>query len=453
MKRARTHDSRHQAGRQRGVAILMVVACLAVLMPFTATFSYNSRVDFQSAVNLRDEVVARNLQRGALRLSLLLFELQRMVFSQKQFREMVGSMDITQVAPYLMSIFGSKDGSQAIGGVASMFGLDGFDASVLGNLAAEYGSFEVRLEAESGKVNVNCLAKSDEDQARVVETLEAMLLPTLYDPLFEEEKADGQRYTRADVIKALVDYVDEDQKNFDMVKLTSGSTQERYRYTELFDPYAARDARLDSVEEVQLAEGWDDDLMLAIGGDLTVYGSCKVNVNFASADQIALLIRNSVAAEDKWRVEGENFLLKVMPLARYVVEWRTFALFKGLEDFQKFVEKPDQFVSPLAMLGSLGGGSSGSTQRNPNLPRIPEGIKLETGGGKGGGQPAKDTKDDADKKLGLKDLANTDPERIYRVEIITEVGQVRRRLNAVYDMQYARSQSKGTGAWLFYRED
>src|SRR5690606_31550291 len=130
------------------------VACLAVLMPFTASFSYNSRVDLQSALNARDEVIARNLQRGALRLSLLMFELQRMVFNQKQFRSMVGSMDITQVAPYLMSIFGSKDGSEAIGGMASMFGFDGFDASVLGNLAVENGSFEVRLEAESGKVNL-----------------------------------------------------------------------------------------------------------------------------------------------------------------------------------------------------------------------------------------------------------------------------------------------------------
>ncbi|MEZ4450203.1 MAG: type II secretion system protein GspK [Nannocystaceae bacterium] len=443
MTRATSQRAKGRGRGQHGVAILMVVACLAVLLPFTASFSYNSRVDLQSALNARDEVIARNLQRGALRLSLLMFELQRMVFNQKQFRSMVGSMDITQVAPYLMSIFGSKDGSEAIGGIAGMFGFDGFDASVLGPLAITEGTFEVRLEAESGKVNLNCLAKAGDDkdnpQARTAETLEAMLLPTLYDPLFEEEKADGQRYNRGDVIKAIVDYIDEDTKNFDVTKLAQGSTPERYRYTEIFDPYEPRNARLDSVDEINLVQGVDDDLMLAFGEDLTVYGSCKVNLNFASADQLALVLRHAVAAEDRWRTEGDNFLVKTMPLARYIVEFRALSLFKDLEEFKNLVAKPDQFMSPMMMM--MGKGSKNS--RNPNLPRIPEGmaVRIESG------------EKDGVKWGGIKDIATLDPERIYRVEIITEVGAVHRRLTAIYDMQYAKQQSSGTGAWLYYRED
>jgi hypothetical protein len=77
-----------------------------------------------------------------------------------------------------------------------------------------------------------------------------MLMPTLYDPLFDEEKFDGQRYTRQDIIRAMVDYLDDDLKNYDVVKLQTSSTQERYRYTELFDPYQPRNARLDSVDEL-----------------------------------------------------------------------------------------------------------------------------------------------------------------------------------------------------------
>ena len=45
------------------------------------------------------------------------------------------------------------------------------------------------------------------------------------------------------------------------------------------------------------------------------------------------------------------------------------------------------------------------------------------------------------------------PERIYRIEIITTVGSVSKRLTAVYDIQYGRSQSQGKGAWLYVRED
>ncbi len=430
---------------QHGVAILMVVACLAVLLPFTASFSYNSRVDFQSAINQRDEVVARNLERGAMRLSLLLFELQRQVFSQKQFRQMIGAMDITQIAPYLMSIFGSKDGAEELGAFASLMGLDGFDTSIFSDLGVEYGTFEVRLEAESGKVNVNCLGSEGEGvnnpKARVAETLEAMLLPTLFNPLFEEEKSDGQRYTRSKVLGAIVDYIDEDTKRFDMVKLGNSSANESYRYSQLYDPYRARDSRLDTVDELQLVQGVDDDLMLAFGDSLTVYGDsgkCKVNLNFASADQLALVLRHSVTDDDRWRTEGENFLLKTMPLARYVVEYRQMALFKDAKEFAELVKKPDQFISPLAMLG----GSDG--ERDPNLPRIPEGMSVRIKGGKN---------KKGESWGGINDVAGVDPERIYRVEVITEVGAVKRRLTAIYDMQYARSQSKGKGAWLYYRED
>jgi type II secretory pathway component PulK len=429
------------AGKEHGIAILMVLASLAVLLPFTAAFNYTTRVDWQAAVNLRDEIAARNLYRGGLRLSLLLFELQRMVFNQKQFRKMLGTWDITQVAPYLMSAFGSKDGHEGIAGLV------GLDAGTFKELAIDHGGFEIRVEAESGKLNVNCLGQAgqgkDNAQARTVETIEAMFMPTLYDPLFDEEKADGQRYNRADVIKAIVDYIDDDLKAFDMVKLASSSTQERYRYTEIFDPYEPRNARLDSMEELNLVQGVDDDVIKILSGEVTVYGGCKVNLNFASADQIALALRHSVAEADKWKTEGENFLIKTLPLARYIVDYRTLSLFSDLKSFKEFVAKPDKVANPLAALG--GSSGAGAAMNRANLPRIPEGMELIE-------NSSEDEKTGV-KQGGLNDVATIAPERIYRMEIIAEVGAVKKRLTAVYDMQYARQQSKGSGAWIYYRED
>ncbi len=434
------------ARAQYGVALLMVLACLAVLMPVTASFSYTARVDWQAAINLRDEVAARNIERGALRLSLLLFELQRMVFSQKQFRDMFGNYDITQVAPYLMSAFGEPDGAEQIAGLASMAGFDGINADAFKGLSLTKGSFQFRVEAESGKLNINCLAddkKSGKEtpQARTVEALDAMLMPKIYDPLFDEIRSDGQRYNRVETVRAMADYIDENTKKFDMLKLKSGSSNERYRYLELFDPYEPRNARLDSVEELNLVQGVNDDVMMAIGADLTVYGDCKVNLNFASADQIALVLRYAAKAGDRWKTEGDNYLLMTLPLARYIVESREFNLFKDLKAFQTAVEKPDQFLNPLLAMA----GSSGSTSNEGlNLPRIPEGISVwQTGG----------SNKDGDEWGGLKDIATVAPERVYRVEIISSLGSVKKRMTAVYDMQYVRSQSQGKGAWLYYRED
>lgn len=427
-----------RARAQHGVAVLMVLACLAILAPFIATFNYQARVDWQAAVNVRDEITARQIQRGAMQLSLLLFEVQRMVFNQKQFRETLGiTMDITQVAPYLMSAFGTEDGAAGLGALV------GIDTTALSGLAITGGSFEFRVMAESGKINVNCLSvqpaadAKDNPALRVTETLEALMLPALYDPYFEEEKADGQYYTRTDILRNMADYIDDDYSSFDVLKGRAGSRPESYRYTQLFDPYRERNARLDTVEELHLVEGVDDDWMAAFGHELTVYGRCKVNINFASAEQIALVIRHSVSEEDRWKTEGENFLLKTMPLANYVVESREFSLFKDLQAFQELVKQPDQFMSPMAMMGT-------DAERPQSLPRIPEGIDIRLDSG---------TNDEGDTWGGVRDLATADPENIYRIEVITEVGAVKKRLTAVYDMKYQRSQSQGQGAWLYLREE
>ncbi len=278
-------------GGDRGVAILMVLAALAILIPFTATFNRDARIDWQSSINASNEVKARNLERGALRLSVLMFEIQRMVFNQKQFRELVGGqMDITMIAPYLMSIFGSTDGAEALGSFV------GVDTSALNELAVAEGSFEVRLEAESGKINVNCLAvddaNGDKTKERTVQMLEQLMAPQLYDPMFDEYKSDGERYTRSDVLGAMVDYVDDDRQRYDPVRLRSSSQAERYRYTELYDAYEPRNARMDTIEELNLVQGIDDDWMAAFAGELTVYGNCKVNLNFASARQIAMVLKH-----------------------------------------------------------------------------------------------------------------------------------------------------------------
>lgn len=426
------------AKRQGGIAVLLVLACLAVLAPFTLSFNYQAMVDWKSATNVRDEVAARQIQRGAMNLSLLLFEIQRRVFNQKQFRDFVGTMDITQVAPYLMSAFGTEDGLDGLGALA------GVETSALPDLAITGGSFEYRVYAESGKINVNCLAnQADANErnnpaGRTIETVEALMAPTLYDPLFEEEKSDGQFYTRIDILQAMADYIDDDDRAFDLIRFRSGSRGENYRYQQLFDPYKARNGRLDSIEELHLIQGIDDDWMAAFSDELTVYGGCKVNLNFASPEQLALVIRHSVEEEDRWKTEGENFLTMTMPLANYVVEYREFNLFEKLEDFKTLVSQPDQAMNPLAMLG-------GSVEEQQNLPRIPEGIAVKVNG--------QDATADNEGFGGLRDVATVKPESVYTVEIVTTVGNVTKRMTSIYDMQYARAQSQGKGAWLHIRED
>lgn len=431
------------ASGQHGIAVLLVIACLAILAPFTVSFNYQARVDWQSAVNVRDEVSARHIQRGAMQLSLLLFEIQRMVFNQKQFRDFMGTMDVTQVAPYLMSVFGTSDGAEGLGALA------GVDGTVFKDLALTEGSFEFRVYAESGKINVNCLANQKDDKtnpaARTLHTLDALMSPQIYNPLFEEEKSDGQYYTRHEILGALADYVDDDRQRFDVTRGISLGGNENYRYAELADPYLARNGRLDSVEELHLVQGIDDDWMAAFGHELTVYGECLVNLNFASAEQVASVIRYAISEDDRWKTEGENFVLRVMPVANFLVQYRDFNLFESLDQVKEIVEDPSRFMGiTRGMLGSKSSGMGDDDDDSVNLPVPPDGLKIFI---KEKGMDSKEP------QPGLEGVATVAPERIYTIEVLTTVGNVTKRFTAVYDMQYPRSQSSGKGVWLHVRED
>jgi type II secretory pathway component PulK len=412
----------------------MVALSLAVLMPFAASFNYEARVDYQTAVNVRDEIAARHVERGAFALSLLLFELQRQVFNQREFREMVGPVDITQAAPYIMSVFGTVEGAGELGELV------GIDTTALSVLALDSGTFEFRVEAESGKINVNCLANQVDARLNfggwAAESLELIMRPTLYDPLFEEEKLDGQRYEREDIVQALADYIDEDTRRIDLIRMIGGSQGEDDRYGELFDPYEPRNARLDSLLELHLVRGIDDDWMAAFSPRLTVYGGCKVNPNFGSAEQIAQAIRHATPTKYRWMVEGDNFEKIVLPLAHYVVEARAFVQWDELIEFRDFLRAPDQGFNPSLLR------AGDESEAKAILERIPEGISVR-----------RDEDTRAGRWGGLREVTTVAPETIYRVEVITSVGAVRRRATAVYDMQFQRQQSQGKGTWMHYRRD
>lgn len=432
--------SRGQRGgqAQHGIAVLLVIACLAILAPFTMSFNYQARVDWQSAVNVRDEVAAKQIQRGAIQLSLLLFEIQRLVFNQKQFRDFMGTMDVTQVAPYLMSIFGTPDGAEGLGAMA------GVDGTVFQELALTEGTFEFRVYAESGKININCLASQKDDPAnpagRTVQTLDALMSPQIYNPLFEEEKSDGQYYTRNDIVTAIADYIDEDRMRFDIMQALSGGGSENYRYTELADPYLARNGRLDSLEELHLVQGIDDDWMAAFGHELTVYGECLVNLNFASPEQIGSVLRYAATEDDRWKTEGENFVLRVMPLANFMAQYREFNLFESLEQVKTIAGDPSSYMNMSR--GFF--GNNDDDDDVANLPVTPDGLNVWL---------LEKSPDTNHPHTGLQGVATVQPERIYTIEVLTTVGNVTKRLTAVYDMQYPRSQSSGKGVWLHVRED
>ncbi len=118
-------------------------------------------------------------------------------------------------------------------------------------------------------------------------------------PVDQEEVEDHEKYFRDrdidpwELIANLADWTDADD-----IRAYQGGNEDSL-YDKLEPPYRAKNAGFDSLEEIRLVDGWnDDEIWERYGRHLTVYGSGKVNVNTADCEVIWALLTAKVEPYD-----------------------------------------------------------------------------------------------------------------------------------------------------------
>jgi len=202
-----TGKSGRAGAGERGVALVAVVVVLAVMGATTADFAFNTTLDLAEAANARDDLRAHYLARSGINLARLLLRVQQRVIDPN--RKYLGGMDlqIADYAPLLISAFNSKEGAEMLG---SLFGVGGGDIKGLG---VDVGSFDLDMTSLDGKLNVNCAGGVNAGSPTVVRTaasLAAIMLPPRYNRLFEEPDDKGNYADRLEIMRAIIDWVDQD---------------------------------------------------------------------------------------------------------------------------------------------------------------------------------------------------------------------------------------------------
>lgn len=126
-------------------------------------------------------------------------------------------------------------------------------------------SCDVYLYDESGKININAIKDANRD---------------IYTEYFTESGID---MLDADVIvDSILDWIDPDE-------LTHINGAEDAYYESLPEPYKAKNAAFDSIEELTLVQGITPEIFENIRDNITVYGGdqIKINVNFASKETLS----------------------------------------------------------------------------------------------------------------------------------------------------------------------
>ncbi len=441
-----TKAERHKRRKQRGVALIAVLIAISITLVITSEFGTSTNVDLTAAANYRDQMRAHFLARSSLAFGELVIRIQQRLDNIKMLR---GQVQITDYADQLVLPFcGSNDEVKA---------MVGFSTDQIKGLGADVGTcgFNGPLMTEDDKINVNCAAVDTAWQT-IFSAIQALIYVPAYDPVFDENDADGWHRDRPTQAAAIIDYID-----MDMMHLRDRGTTEDYGYESLKDHYYPKDSQvahhtgnyIDTVGELKLVRGVDDRFWTLFGNAFTVYGGCKVNISTLSNPQLiaGLLLLAAKDPNDPVVLDPRRLFL----LASYVAKARQFGeIFTNLDDFIAYVKDPAASVNSLATQTGTFAGSAAGAAVAAGLPGLQPGEKLGL---------------ELDKaKLGQ--IANAGPRRTYRVEAYGEIDRkvktrdgspayppIRSTVTGVWDTkvvpQNVRKPPVPNGAWVFLKEE
>ncbi len=283
----------------RGIALIVVLLAITLMAAVVAQFSYDAHVDYSLAANESDEVRAYYLARSGINLYKLILTADQKIQGNQAIKDFLvaqgfGGFELWRMIPaidsaMLRSVASPEIPEEARDELKERFGGIAFDTLGKTDGFLDFqGDLHAEIEDEDGKINVNAIAEdriSSPLDSAVARALFATMLDPKLDRLFEGENAYAERKLgREEVIANLIDWIDANQQG-----IVSGAAED-YLYANYEERYTAKNAKFETLAELAMVRGIDDDLLAEIGNKLTVYSSGKINVNTAPPEVLAALI-------------------------------------------------------------------------------------------------------------------------------------------------------------------
>lgn len=323
------------------MALLMTIVSVSLMTVLVSDFMENTSVFVATGTNARDEIQATYLARSAINLSRLLLVVQPTI--NRQLRAFgMPSLPIWRYADMMLAPFSD---SGTAGGLGMLLGADMTGAEGMG---VEGGNFSATIVDEDSRINLN-LAAEQRMADLLARQLAALMAPARYNELFEERDPDGNFTDRETQIQAIIDWVDLDTTPYGF---DSGAEDSAY---EMLQPrYKRRNAPFDSLEELRMVRGVDEDFWDAFVDPnpedpeqriLTVWGTGEININTASPLVLAALICAYARNNPEPACDPTNPVPGALMLAQFVVMYREAGgLLPGLGAFSS-VRQFTQLVS------------------------------------------------------------------------------------------------------------
>ncbi|MEZ4272458.1 MAG: type II secretion system protein GspK [Myxococcota bacterium] len=260
--------------RQRGTALLMVLLLIALLGSVVAEFQYSSQIDLQLAVNARDELQAEYNALSALQVRAML--LRNAQTLQRSVGQLAGALGMgPEAMPSISQILEMIP--VECGLLSAMTRTSESKSRHLDNDAAEEDDFFVgeciaTSQSEHSKIPLRVLLSvRPEARDRIVAMLASLLVDPSLERHFQEDDLNGQHAeSPQELIGAIADWMDRDEEQF-----FNKVSDEGRAYANLRDSYMPKNAPMDSVAELQLVYGVDDELYKILANRVSIYNESE----------------------------------------------------------------------------------------------------------------------------------------------------------------------------------
>ncbi|HSC88863.1 MAG TPA: type II secretion system protein GspK [Polyangiaceae bacterium] len=288
--------------KQRGVALIMVLGTLTLLSVMLTEFQDSTSAELGSSVTARDQLKAEYAAVSALSLSRLLIAAEPTIRVQVAPLFMLAmktappQIPVWEFSDAILGAFSDAEGGMAFANLSGTTLTDGR------NLGLENAGFRIQVVDEDSKINLNLAARADTfSQQRMAEQLLALIGGPQYNEMFQALDAEGNAADRQTICGALIDWTD---PNLDLNPCTPRATtatqsgSEDSYYQMLPKPYQRKNAGFDSLDEMRLVRGMDDEFWNTFvqpdpdnpaSRVVTVWGTGLVNVNTANPQTLLTL--------------------------------------------------------------------------------------------------------------------------------------------------------------------
>lgn len=285
---------------RKGIALLLVVAAVVTMTVLVTDVTFGSRVRFVAAAHEQQRTQAYYLARSGISIYRLILTANRQLARNSSIKPFLEQMGIPpgdalwRAIPFLntglLRMMLVADGGDLEEEEVRSFAEEGAVSEAVAEQSRETGGsrfggrnfldfdgdFAVEARGEDCGINVNLFSSKGSDKLPQDTEVGKML----YGLMSGEENEDFLRERNLDrweLIGNLADWVDADN----VVSSGRGGYEDEF-YNRQEPPYLAKNAPFDTLQEIRLVEGWQDDVYARFAPSLTIYGAGKVNLNCAS---------------------------------------------------------------------------------------------------------------------------------------------------------------------------